>query len=166
MGDHGAGQLSPLFERRMFRWDRQSGGYRVDLDTGLRRALRAMMEQFLTLLDDPGSPVLHRLFPPAYSEAADLARQEEYRRLMLEDLVERHRDEARAVLDTVDAVTLSEEQLLAWCRSVNGLRLALGTYLDVSDDDEARAPESPEETMYHLLSYVLEEAVDAMSRRI
>ena len=150
----------------MFRWDRQSGAYRVELDQALRDVLGAMMEQFIALLDDPGAPVLHRLFPPAYSAPGDLAMQEEYRRLMQEDLVERHREEARAVLESVDAHTLSEEQLLMWSRAVNGLRLALGTFLDVSEDDAATDPESPEETMYHLLSYLLEEAVDAMSRRV
>lgn len=150
----------------MFRWDRQAGAYRVDLDQQLRDVLAAMMEQFVTLLEDPGAPTLHRLFPPAYSDPAHLEMQEEYRRLMQEDLVERHREEAKAVLDSIDAPTLSEEQLLMWSRAVNGLRLALGTYLDISEDDTAADPESPEETMYHLLSYMLEEAVDAMSRRV
>ena len=150
----------------MFRWDRQSGAYRVELDQALRDVLRAMMEQFITLLEDPGAPVLHRLFPPAYSNPGDLEMQEEYRRLMQEDLVERHRDEAEAVLESVDARSLSEEQLLMWSRAVNGLRLALGTYLDVSEEDAGTDPESPEETMYHLLSYLLEEAVDAMSRQV
>ncbi len=139
--------------------------YRLNLDDGFRQVLRELMEQFLQLLEDPGAPVLHRLFPPAYSDPADLARQDEYRRLMMEDLVERRQAECRMVLETADQKTLSEEELLAWSRTINSLRLALGTYLDVSEDDEPRAPETAEESAYQWLSFLLEEAVDALSRQ-
>jgi hypothetical protein len=122
------------------------------------------MQQFQDLLQDPGAPVLHRLFPPAYSDPGDVARQDEYRRLMMEDLVDRRRAECQLVLDTAAQKTLTEEQLLAWTRAINGLRLALGTYLDVSEDDHPRAPETTEESAYQMLSWLLEEAVEALSR--
>ena len=166
MGDHGARQLSPLFARSLLRWDAKAGVFRLNLDDGYRQILKELMQQFLDLLEDPGAPVLHRLFPPAYSDPVDLERQDEYRRLMMEDLVERRRAECQMVLDTAAQDTLTEEELLAWSRSINGLRLAIGTYLDVSEDDEVRAPESAEESAYQLLSWLLEESVDALSDRI
>ena len=166
MGHYGARQLSPLFERRMVRWDKKAGVYRLNLDDGFRNILRELMQQFLELLADPGAPILHRLFPPAYSDPSDVARQDEYRRLMMEDLVERRRVECQMLLETAEEKTLTEEQLLAWSRAINGLRLALGTYLDVSEEDEPHAPQTAEESAYQFLSFMLEEAVDAMSGRI
>ena len=149
----------------MVRWDERAGAYRLNLDDGFRTILRELMEQFLDLLADPDHPVLHRVFPPAYSDPGDVARQDEYRRLMMEDLVERRRADCQMVLDLAQEKTLTEEQLLAWSRSINGLRLVLGTYLDVHEDDEPRVPESAEESAYQFLSLMLEEAVDAMSAR-
>lgn len=163
MGDDGARQLSPLFQPRILKWDSRAEVYRLKLDDGLRQILRELMEQFLQLLEDPGAPVLHRLFPPAYSDPADVARQDEYRQLMMEDLVERRREEARMVLETADQKTLTEDQLLAWSRTINSLRLALGTYLGVTEEDELKPPENAEESAYHLLSLLLEEAVEALS---
>jgi Domain of unknown function (DUF2017) len=164
VGDHGARQLSPLFDRRVLRWDEKAGVYRVNLDDGFRQVLRELMQQFLALLEDPDAPILYRLFPPAYSAPADVERQDEYRRLMMEDLVDRRKAECQMVLESAEQKTLTEEQMLAWSRTINSLRLALGTYLNVSEDDEVRPPETAEESAYHWLSWLLEETVDAMSR--
>ncbi|HMC39435.1 MAG TPA: TIGR03618 family F420-dependent PPOX class oxidoreductase [Acidimicrobiales bacterium] len=138
--------------------------YRLDLDDGFRRILRELMDQFLSMLEDPGAPVLHRVFPPAYSDLADVALQDEYRQLMMEDLVERKRAECQLVVDTAAAKTLTDDQLLAWSRAINGLRLAIGTYLGVTEDEDQELPDSAEASAYYLLSVLLEEAVDAMSR--
>jgi hypothetical protein len=166
VGDDGARQLSPLFDRSVLRWDAKAGVYQLHLDEGYRQILEELMLQFLALLDDPGAPVLHRLFPPAYSDPSDVESQDDYRRLMMDDLVELRRADCRMVMATASQKALTEDQLLAWSRSINGLRLTLGTYLDVHDDDEVRPPESAEESAYHLLGWLLEEAVEAMSKRI
>ncbi len=163
MGDHGAGQLSPFFRQRAIRWDARNRVFTLDLDEGSRQALASFMEQFLEMLDDPGSPVLYRLFPPAYSDQADLARQEEYRRLMMEDLVEHRRQEAHLVIATAMEKQLTEEQLMAWSRAVNAIRLMLGTYLDVSEDDGIDDPEEPAAVAYHGLSFILQETIDALA---
>ncbi len=163
MGNYGAEQLS-IFDRTLFRWDPKAQVYRVALDDGFRQILRELMEQLMALLDDPGAPILYRLFPPAYSDPADVERQDEYRRLMMEDLVERRKAECRMMIDTAGQKTLTEEQMLAWSRTINSLRLALGTYLDVSDTDEPRAPETAEESAFQFLGWLLEETVEAMSR--
>ena len=125
--------------------------------------LRGLAPQFVELLDDPSQPVLERLFPPAYSSPEHIEQQDEYRRLMQEDLVDRHREELELLASTAGAETLTEEQLLAWTRALNSLRLVLGTYLDVSEDDDRDAPESPEEAMYQWLTYILGEAIEALS---
>jgi uncharacterized protein DUF2017 len=162
LGDHGAGQLTPLFARRLIQPDKQ-GGFRLNLDSEERDLLRGLAPQFVELLDDPSQPVLERLFPPAYSSPEHIEQQDEYRRLMQEDLVDRHRQELELLASTAGAETLTEEQLLAWTRALNSLRLVLGTYLDVSEDDDRGNPESPEEAMYQWLSYLLGEAIEALS---
>ena len=149
----------------MIRWDARAGVYRIEMEEGLRRALGELMEQLVQLLGDPDSPVLHRLFPPAYSDPGHVAMQDEYRRLMQEDLVERRRAECEAVMANVSATELTEEQLLAWSRAINSMRLALGTFLDVSENDPPRAPATYEESAYHWLSLLLEETIEALSRQ-
>jgi hypothetical protein len=162
VGDHGARQLSPLLPRRLVRRDRQ-GGYTLHLDAQARDVLRQLGPQFRALLDEPDQPVLQRLFPPAYSELAYIDNQEEYRRLMQEDLVARHRDELDLLVSTADADHLSEEELLGWTRAINSLRLVLGTFLDVQEGDDGRRPASPEESLYHWLTYLQGEAIDALA---
>jgi hypothetical protein len=119
--------------------------------------------QFVELLDDPSQPVLERLYPPAYSSPEHIDKQDEYRRLMQDDLVERHREELQLLASTATAETLTEEQLLAWSRALNSLRLVLGTYLDVSEDDEGERPESSDEALYQWLTYLLGETIEALS---
>ena len=165
MGDDGARQLSPLFDRSTLRWDEREKVYRLNLDEAFRQILRELMQQFMDMLEDPDAPVLHRLFPPAYSDPGDVGLQDEFRRLMMEDLVERRRAECQMVLETAAEKTLTVDQLLAWTRTINSLRLALGTYLDVSEDDPPGPPESAEESAYYWLGWLLEEAVEALSRR-
>ncbi len=97
MGDHGARQLSPLRPRRLVRRDRR-GGYVLNLSADDREALRQLVPQIAQLLDEPDQPVLQRLFPPAYADQQDAAHQEEYRRLMQEDLVDRHRQALELVV--------------------------------------------------------------------
>jgi Domain of unknown function (DUF2017) len=162
VGDHGAGQLSPLFGRRLIRPDGH-GGYLLDLDPEERDLLRNVAPQFIELLDDPSQPVLERLFPPAYSNPAHLEMQDEFRRLMQEDLVERHRVELEMLATTASSETLTEEQLLAWSRALNSVRLILGTYLGVTDDDEAGRAVSSEDALYQWLTHLLGEAIEALS---
>jgi hypothetical protein len=144
------------------RRDRQ-GGYILRLSASDRELLRDLAPQFGALLDQPDQPILRRLFPPAYSEPAYEEQQEEYRRLMQEDLVARHRAELDLLNATADATRLTEEELLAWTRALNSLRLVLGTLLDVQEGDEGRRPASAEESLYHWLTHLQGEAIDALA---
>jgi hypothetical protein len=97
----------------------------------------------------PDDAVFRRLFPPAY--ANDEVAEDEYRQMVRSDL-----DETRALaLDTLaktaDATELSEEELDAWLRALNYIRLWLGTLLDIQED----APEDDLEDPAHLLYYLL-----------
>jgi Domain of unknown function (DUF2017) len=163
VGDHGARPLSPLFARKLIRRDRNTGDFQLNLSAEDRSILRQLAPQFIELLADPDQPVLKRLFPPAYSGPDDAERQAEYRRLMQEDLVDRHRQELELLAAKADARSLTPEELEAWSRALNGIRLVLGTYLDVSEEDEHRLPATTEESVYRWLTYLLGEAIEALS---
>ncbi len=64
-------------------------------------------------------------------------------------------------------VTLDEAQMVAFMQAVNGVRLVLGTLLDVTEDDELVDPEevddTPEYHLYGYLSWVLDSSVQALS---
>jgi Domain of unknown function (DUF2017) len=154
--------LSPLLPRRLIKRDRK-GGYSVNLGAEDREVLRQVVPQFRELLENPDQPALYRLFPPAYSETAHSELQDEYRRLMQEDLVERHREEFDLVAATADADHLSDEQLQAWARALNSVRLVLGTVLDIQEGDEERIPGSPEESLYQWLTFLQGEAIEALA---
>ena len=53
---------------------------------------------------------------------------------------------------TADATELSEEQLDAWVRALNDIRLWLGTLLDITEDEPDEGPEDPPHLLYHLLT--------------
>ncbi|MFF8985676.1 DUF2017 domain-containing protein [Streptomyces globisporus] len=113
----------------------------------------------------PTDPALARLFPDAYGgpggpegsegdagavepeEERELReRSAEFRRFTEVDLRSGKRDDALAVVRTLDALspaqdggavlTLTGDECLSWLRSLNDLRLTIGTRLEVSDEDQ------------------------------
>ncbi|CAM5270061.1 DUF2017 domain-containing protein [Streptomyces badius] len=110
----------------------------------------------------PTDPALARLFPDAYGgpggpegpvgavkpeEEQELReRSAEFRRFTEVDLRSGKRDDALAVVRTLDALspapdggavlTLTGDECLSWLRSLNDLRLTIGTRLEVSDEDQ------------------------------
>jgi hypothetical protein len=109
----------------------------------------------------PDDAVFRRLFPPAY--ANDVDAEEEYMTLFRLDL-----DVARALaLDTLaktaDATELSEEELDAWLRALNYIRLWLGTLLDITEDEPDDGPEDPAHLLYYLLTAWQELVVSVIS---
>ena len=77
--------------------------------------------------------------------------------------MERHREELELVAATADAEHLSDEQLQAWTRALDSVRLVLGTLLDIQEGDEGRGPGSPEESLYQWLTYLQGEAIEALA---
>ena len=142
-----------------------AGSYRLRLSDDEREVLRSLPDQLRQMMadDDPG---LVRLFPPAYVD--DLERDAEYRRYMREELVNRRLESLSMVEATVGSDRLTEEQLGAWLKVLNDVRLVIGTSLDVQEDDPEPqlAPDDPKAPMlalYWFLSYLLEAAVEALS---
>ena len=143
----------------------RKGGYRLRLPGEERMLLRSLPDQLRDVLrsDDPD---LHRLFPPAYAEDAEA--EDEYRRLMRTELLEGKLAALRVVEETADADHLTQEQLEAWVGAIESLRLYLGTVLDVSEDAAAIGlrpgdPDAPAMALYGYLSWLQEQAVEALS---
>jgi hypothetical protein len=111
------------------------GGVQVRLPSGLREVLRSLCDQLETLLttEDPSSdPALARLSPAAYPD--DPLRELEFEQMAGDDLAAGRLAALRELRDTAGADALDEEQSLAWLRTLNDLRLVLGTRLDVTEE--------------------------------
>lgn len=139
----------------------RSGRYQLALGAQERELLASLAPQLRQMLSDPDQPGLLRLFPPAYSAATDQEHQEEYQRLMREDLVERHGAALDVLVQTAQADELDAAQMDAWMRALNHLRLVIGTHLDVTDDDSDPG-QDPEHQVYYLLGYLQECVVEAL----
>ncbi|CAL9515262.1 hypothetical protein SUDANB6_03731 [Streptomyces sp. enrichment culture] len=109
--------------------------------------------------EPPSDPVLRRLFPDAYTdperapaserEAEERrARSAEFRRYTENDLRAGKRDNALAVVRTLDALAadaaveggavlkLSPQESRRWLGALNDLRLAIGARLEIADEDD------------------------------
>jgi hypothetical protein len=135
-----------------------AGRYELKLPDAERAVLRALPGQLRELLVE-GDASLARLFPPAYVDDPD--RDAEYHRLMDDDLVARRLEALETVERTIDAPSLSEEEVLAWVGALNDLRLVLGTRLDVSEEMESH-PDEPAFAVYSYLGWLQEQVLAAL----
>ncbi|MFF3289782.1 DUF2017 domain-containing protein [Streptomyces sp. NPDC003023] len=154
---------------------RDGGGAAVALDEVEIAILRSLAVQLLELIgpgdepaqgedplaalfaegpsEPPSDPALARLFPEAYADPAAgtpdeelRAASAEFRRFTETDLRTRKREDALAVVRSLDALTpagdggavleLASRECLHWLGALNDLRLTIGTRLDVGEDDE------------------------------
>ena len=157
---------------------RKGAGFRVNLDADELELLSRLLSELRTLLLGPSTDDrLKRLFPTAYHQPGDSEMDDEYQRLMREDLVASRLSGINAVEAALENVggrpgakhvpELTESQLLAFMQAINGLRLVLGTMLDVSEEHdldqvEADHPLIGEFHLYGYLSWVLESCVAAL----
>ncbi|MFD7130336.1 DUF2017 domain-containing protein [Streptomyces sp. NPDC059894] len=106
--------------------------------------------------EPPADPVLKRLFPDAYTdpEAAPgpreaeerRTRSAEFRRYTENDLRAGKRENALAVVRSLDALSVEEEgaavlklspdESRQWLGALNDLRLAIGSRLEIADDED------------------------------
>jgi hypothetical protein len=141
------------------------GDYRLRLSDAERALLRSLPEELLALLEsDPGDPALRRLRPTAYED--DAGSEEEFRRLVGDELEEGRREALRLVVETSARESLTANELDTWLRALTDLRLALGTRLDVTEDTYAREireddPQAYELSVFAYLSWLQEAAVEA-----
>ena len=152
----------------MKRIKRKGDGFVVKLPEEERELLASLPGQLVELLDatagDPEAmqdPALARLFPDAYSAAdADLA--DEYRRLMTDDLRDRHRASLETLAAGARAERVDEGELYAWMTALTQLRLVLGTRLGITED-MIPPDDDPAYGVYSYLSYLQELVVEALS---
>ncbi len=97
--------------------------------------------------EPPSDPALARLFPEAYGDKDDELRaaSAEFRRFTENDLRTRKRDDALAVVRTLDGLSsvggsgavlrLDAGECRNWLGTLNDLRLTIGARLEVSDED-------------------------------
>ena len=152
-----------LFDRHGPFKRRRDGTFSVELSELDRQLLGDLVAQLRTLLSTD-SPALVRLFPPAYGD--DEERNAGYAALAGSELVERRLAALTEVERTLDATSLTEDELATWMRSVNGVRLVLGTILDVDEEHVAPDPgdeRAPLHATYEYLGYLLERMVEAIS---
>jgi hypothetical protein len=146
-------------------------GWRITLDTEERDLLVRLMGELEALLTGPQDNVLLlRLFPVAYPE--DEEKEEEYQRLMREELVTSRLSaiaSVTAALDPERTESLSEAETVAFMQSINAIRLVLGSMLDITDDESAdladttNTTNTPEHHLYDFLSWLLEWTVRSLS---
>lgn len=133
---------------------------------------RLLTELSQLLMGESGDPRLVRIFPPAYHLADDAEADAEYQRLMREDLVASR----LAGITTVNAALqepgpVGEETMIAFIQAINGLRLVLGTMLDVVEDHDPDEvddddPLVGEHHLYNFLSWLLDWAVRALGEPV
>jgi hypothetical protein len=94
----------------------------------------------------PEDPALARLLPDAYADDSGAAA--EFRRFTENDLRDRKRGDALAVVRTLDiggpVLKLTPEESRRWLGTLNDLRITIGTRLAVTEDDSEmyRLPDS------------------------
>ena len=152
------------------------GGIEIDLPADERSLLERLLGELAEMLaaaadGGDGSTTLSpelaaRLNPDAYSDAAQSA---EYARLMSDELLASRLgaiDTVRASLSRSTA-RLDESGANAFMRSINTIRLVLGTMLEITDEDDEEAEEErlddrPEYQLYTWLSWLLEWTVRSL----
>jgi hypothetical protein len=142
----------------------KDGTYRVELPDEERDVLASLPEQLREALE-AGEPTLYRLFPPAHVD--DDAANEDYAHLVGPGLVDGKLLALAELERSAHATRLDEEQLGAWLGALESLRLVLGTQLDVHEGSygalDPADPDAPRLALYHWLSWLQEEVVQALS---
>jgi hypothetical protein len=145
----------------------REGDFLLTLSGDERELLRGLPGQLRSLLEaDPADSALRRLFPPAYEE--DPESEDEYRRLMRDELLDGRRAALEILETTAGHDRLSEEDVHAWIGALNDLRLVLGTRLDVTEDVyeaglDPRDPQAPELAVYGYLTWLQDSLVTAVA---
>ena len=134
----------------------------VSLSAEDREVLRVLPMQLRSAIDaNPKDAAFKRLFPPAYEN--DASANQEYRRLVGPELDERRSSALETLAQTADATELSEEELEAWLRALNDIRLWLGTLLDITEDEVENEPEDPPHRLYHALTALQSLVIDVLA---
>jgi hypothetical protein len=155
------------FIRRLVFQPLGDGTFEVNLPTETRQGLLHMAEE-LAQFQTTDSPETRRLFPTAYPD--DPERDAGYQIFARDLLVEKRKAAVEVMRRTVEATTMSAEDLTAWMGILNDYRLVLGTMLDVSEDEDPDLggldPDDPAtgaRLLYHELGHLVALLVDALT---
>jgi hypothetical protein len=147
----------------MFRKDpvrRVEGGFRMDVDAAHRRVLGDLLGQLRdSMVDSTDDERFRRLFPVAYHQDPD--HDVEYQRLMHGELLASRLDAVNGAVTILerdaadDHLVLNDDELDVVMRSLNDLRLVIGTVLDVQEDhDDPPGPDDPAFAHFQLYGYL------------
>lgn len=141
--------------------------FQVNLPPETRRGLLALAED-LTAVQTTDRPEVRRLFPTAYPD--DVEKDAGYQIFARDQLIDKRENAARIMRETVEADTLTVEQLSSWMGILNDYRLVLGTMLDVSEDDELDLgeidmtdPSTAALVLYNEIGHLVALMVDALT---
>ena len=153
--------------------ERVRNGFVFNIGSDERQMVaRLLTELSQLLMGESSDPRLIRIFPPAYHLADDAEADAEYQRLMREELVASRLSGITTVNTALQGSgPVDEETMIAFIQAINGLRLVLGTMLDVDEDDDPDeidedGPLVGEHHLYNFLSWLLDWAVRALGEPV
>ena len=118
-------------------------------------------------VDPPDNEVLARLFPDAYRD--DPSSAAEFRRYTDSELRQAKRANAKALLASLPegggSFELDRDLVDVWLASLNDMRLALGTSLDVREDTDYEASDDPALQVYAWLGWLQESLLSCVDPR-
>ena len=119
------------FSRSPFFKLRSDDTISVELPTEVRDTLIQLAEELGESIETDNDDV-RRLFPTAYPD--DPSRDAGYQVFSRSELIEGRHERIEILRQTAHASTVTIEELGAWLKVVNDLRLILGTRLDISEE--------------------------------
>ncbi len=153
-----------MFLQRQIERD-PAGGVRLNFREQEVLLVQELLREVEWLLEDPDDPAVRRLFPPAHTDPES---EEQYRSLVRDQLVSGRAKALATMRDTLAQETLSSDEADAWLRTLNDLRLVLGTRLDVTEDTDfenidPHEPRGRDLAVYAYLSWLQEQLVEALA---
>ena len=143
------------------------GSFTVDLPDDYRQLLASLAEQIDEVVTED-TPFTKRLFPTAYPDDAE--RDAGYQIFARDQLINERKSAADTVLATAHNETLTEDELSQWMAVINDARLIIGTYLDVSEDDEDEVsiddPDFDRRLIYEELGLLLHNIVVVLTQTL
>lgn len=145
--------------------------FRVRLRRGERSLLRRVIaEQQQRLVED--GPALTPLFPPGYGDgdAQSAERSAEFASLTRDDLSAGRSSALDRVQSSLEERVIDADTLAAWMRTLNDVRLVMGTELEIDDDEQTPPPPwdstFPAWRTYAVLGNLVHEAVLALRTQL
>lgn len=154
----------------------KNGKFKINLSNEHREVLQHLIEQLRdSLMSANDDASLRRLFPTAYHN--DASKDAEYQRLMRDELLaSRLASTEIALLVIANQEEIDAESIDGFSRSINSMRLVIGTNLDISESDYNQSNENStdgadddlddrdvQKELYEYLGWLLEWTVMAQS---